>query len=453
MKKLWVQVSIFVPLVVLAFACTKSVRTPETATAAQSTSATPSPAQPSDCTQGSGCAGSMCLTSITSSAAALPTAACPAHGESQGGADVFSWNSFIALNWPATTQCTADTSKSILDVTSGAQGPVVWQTQMASEDVFVEPGSSPAGWCQGTSTIALFKKQPQPLKNVAKATSAAHALGATFAAIAQPTDVEAVGGVVTDQAGRWLRYERYMNQIEYNAIVKNNWYKLPVLNGLSSITLPTGSVELKAAWKVLTSQEIASNRYYTTVATVYNSPKGAPSPGPNPVTLGLVGLHIIQKTPQQPGFFWSTFEHVDNDSVFFNPSSNTAPNTQTAKQPFVELNPDESPHNASTQIKRVNSVPADPALNEYYQKLLGNSVFRFYRLISTQWQFGGAPQGSPANVANIVIETYVQSVSVPLNAQQPNGPQVTGCLGCHLNATAANKKTTTDHSFLFLEAK
>jgi hypothetical protein len=29
----------------------------------------------------------------------------------------------------------------------------------------------------------------------------------------------------------------------------------------------------------------------------------------------------------------------------------------------------------------------------------------------------------------------------------------TGCLGCHINATAANNKTLTDHSFLFLEAK
>ena len=453
MNKPWIQVSLCVPLLVLPFACTKSVRTQETATAAQPTAAAPLAAQPGDCSQGGGCAGSTCLTSITSSAATLPTAACPAHGEAQGGADVFSWNSFIALNWPATAQCTADTSKSILNVTSGAQGPVVWQTQMASDDVFIAPGSSPAGWCQGASTTALFKKQPQSLKHVAKAASAAHALGGKFAAIAEPTGVEAVGGVVTDQSGHWLRFERYMNQIEYNAIVKNSWYKLQVLDGLSSITLPAGSVELKAAWKVLTPQEVASTRYYTTVATVYNSPEGAPSPGPNPVTLGLVGLHIIQKTPQQPGFFWSTFEQVDNDSVFFNPSSNTAPNTQTAKQPFSELNPDGSPHNVSTQIKRVNSVPADQALNEYYQKLLGNSVFRFYRLVSTQWQFGGAPQGRPPNVANIVIETYVQSVSVPLNAQQPNGPQVTGCLGCHLNATAANNKTTTDHSFLFLEAK
>src|SRR4051795_11714405 len=79
----------------------------------------------------------------------------------------------------------------------------------------------------------------------------------------------------------------------------------------------------------------------------------------------------------------------------------------------MELDPDGKPHNIAVQIKRVNNIQASPALNAYYQGLLGNSVFKYYQLISTQWQTGGAPQGTPANVANEVIETYVQSVSAP----------------------------------------
>ena len=64
-----------------------------------------------------------------------------------------------------------------------------------------------------------------------------------------------------------------------------------------------------------------------------------------------------------------------------------------------------------------------------------------------RWQTGGAPQGTPPGVANIVIETYVQNA---INkAKNPS----TGCLACHIDATAANGKTLTDHSFLFLEAK
>ena len=403
------------------------------------------PPQPQACNGGAGCAASACPTSITSAQATVPTAACPKFGESQTGVDTFSWNEFIAFNWPAKSDCTADTAKSILSIKRGNQGPVVWQTQMSSDDVFVAPTKTPAKWCDNDTVAALFAKKPRVLAHPAKSAASEATLEGLAANISSPTGVKAVGGVVTDQGGRWLRYERLMNQLELNAIVTNNWYKLSVLNAQSSITLPTGSVEFKSAWKILTPAEIRAGRYYTTIATVYNTPDEAPSPGANPVTLGLVGLHIIQKTPQQPGFFWSTFEQVDNDRVFFNPHGSKIVNTQTAKKPYTELLPNGTPINAPVQITRVNKIAADPGLNAYYQKLLAGSVFANYRLVSTQWQTGGAPAVTPPNVANIVIETYVQTIK--------GAGGSTGCLGCHINATAANNKTLTDHSFLFLEAK
>lgn len=403
---------------------------------------------PQFCQGGTGCPASSCPASITSAQAKLPLDACPFEGESQSAVDIFSWNEFIALNWPATPTCMADTTKSILNITSKNQGPVVWQTQMSSDDVFVAKNKNPGPWCNGKSIAGLFANKPRALAHTAQTAAPAHALLGLANSISPPTDVTAVGGVVTDQSGRWLRYERLMNQPEYARIVAQKWYRLSVLNALPSITLPTGSLELKSAWKILTPAELATGRYYTTTATVYNTPAGAKSPGPNPVTLGLVGLHIIHKTPTQGGFFWSTFEQIDNETVFFNPSSSAPVNTQTAKKPYVELNPNATPINAPVQIKRVNAIRADPGLNAYYQKLLAGSVFANYRLVSTQWQTGGAPQGTPPHVANIVIETYVQSAS----NKKPKDPS-TGCLACHISATAANNKTLTDHSFLFLEAK
>jgi len=321
---------------------------------------------------------------------------------------------------------------------------------MSADSVFVAPNQSPATWCTGDALAPLFAGKPRPMGNIAK--SPPNAVQALANAISQPTGVEAVGGVVTDQLGRWLRYEKLMNQIEYGAITSNNWYRLSVLNGLASITLPPNSLELKATWKILTPQEIAGGRYYTTSAIVYNTPDHAPSPGANPVTLGLVGLHIIHKTPSQPGFFWSTFEQVDNDKVFFNPKSKAPINTQTAPagKPYVELMQNGTPINAPVQIKRVTPIPADPKLNAYYQKLLAGSVFANYRLISTQWQTGGAQQGTPGNVANIVTETYFQKVS---NTVKPPNRPSTGCLACHIGATSASGNTNTDHSFLFLEAQ
>jgi hypothetical protein len=421
------------------------------------------------CQGGTGCAGSTCPASITSAQATVPDNACPFAGESQSGVDVFSWNEFIAFNWPATQTCMPDTTKSILNVKLLNQGPVVWQTQMSSDDVFVASGQSPAPWCNGKSLAALFAKQPIELLHTAQTAAPPQSLAHLASVISPPTDVTAVGGVVTDQSGRWLRYQRLTNQTEYNAIVGNKWYQLSVLNSLKTLTLPTGSIEFKSAWKILNGMEIKSGRYYTTQATVFNTPDGAKSPGPNPVTLGLVGLHIIHKTPTQGGFFWSTFEQVDNDKVFINPHKGGPFNTQTAQTPYTELNPNATPVNAPVQIKRNNKIAADPALNAYYQKLLAGSVFAHYRLVSTQWQFGGAPQGAPPNVANIVIETYVQDAAATPAAVSalpasffpplpPGHPAVgatppSGCLGCHIDATTANGKVVTDHSFLFLEAK
>ena len=176
--------------------------------------AAPKSAVPQSCNGGTGCPGSTCPTSIAAAQATLPADACPKFGEFQSAVDVFSWNEFIALNWPATTSCTADMTKSILNVKNGNDGPVVWQTLASSDNVFVAPGQSPAAWCTGDALSALFAKTPRLMGTTSKSVSV-HNLRALTQAVSQPTGVQAVGGVVTDQSQRWLRYEKLMNQIEY----------------------------------------------------------------------------------------------------------------------------------------------------------------------------------------------------------------------------------------------
>src|SRR5437764_4518137 len=125
-------------------------------------------APPASCNGGTGCAGSSCPASITPAQATLPTDACPRFGEFQSGVDVFSWNEFIALNWPATSACAADTTKSILDINGTNQGPVVWQTLMTSDNVFVAPGQTPAAWCTGDALSAVFENKPRPMGTTSK---------------------------------------------------------------------------------------------------------------------------------------------------------------------------------------------------------------------------------------------------------------------------------------------
>jgi hypothetical protein len=443
-------------VVSLAVRCQKTEETAAPAAATSST-ATSAPKPPrlcktatSDCNPGV----SQCVTGpITSAQATIPTEICLApHGEAgdptQFFVDVYSWNAFLALNWPAATKnCAADTTKSILDVTSGDGTYVVWQTYMPSEKVFVNPGTDkPAAWCNGNG-LAAGPRRVFAIE--AKATSEAKTLGGPFVAISEPGGnvLQAKGGVLTDQSKRWVRYERLMNRTEYDYIVPNLWSG-PQLQALevagTDISLPEGTIEIKSAWKVLTPEEIGQATYFTTEAIVCNTPDGERTPcDDKPVKLGLVGLHIVQQVSPNGTLFWSTFEHVKNEEVFSDPTSTSPQNTNLAKAPYVELDANCKGINTPTQVKRVTPIQASAELNAYYQGLLGGSVFANYQLISTQWT-GGASMGTPANVANIVLETYVQN---------PPETRPTGCMMCHFRSRTIIPEQDGGHSFFFLEAR
>lgn len=453
--------SLLVCLVVLgAVVCKKTTEQPEGA-AAPRAEAVATVTQPPMCAESvKDCNGlSPCAPSpITSAQAAIPAQPCTFQGEggpqTQNFVDIYSWNLFLALNWPAATaNCAADTSKSIVNVKSGDGTYVVWQTYMPGENVFVNPGyQTPAAWCSGN---ALAAGAQRVFNNEAKATSAAKNLGGHFLKIAEPGGdvLQASGDVVTDQSQRWLRYEKLMNQTEYDYIVPDRWNAVQLqamMDNNQPIQIPQGSIEVKAAWKVLTPDEISGNTYFTTQGIVCNTPDGQRTPcNEKPVTMGLVGLHLVQQTSNGGTMFWSTFEHNANDTVFFDPTSTAPVNTDFAQKPFTELDANCKGINQPTQIKRVTPVPASPELNGYYQQLLAGSVFANYQLISTQWSTGFGPSFTPPNVANITLETYVQDIS---------SGNATGCFACHYKATSNIKNASgqlqdSNHSFFFLEAQ
>ena len=454
--------SLYVCLFVcLAVACNRSEPTPS-ATAPPPTQTKPvaAPVPPpfcalatKDCPAG---VGQCVVAPITTAQATIPTKVCTGpFGEggnpTQQFVDTYSWNLFLALNWPASTaNCAADTSKSIVHVRSGDGTYVVWQTWMPSEKVFVNPGTqTPAAWCSGNGLAAGAQRI---FVHDAKATPMAKTLGGKFLQIAEPGGnvLQAAGGVLTDQSQRWVRYERIMNQTEYNYIVNQaKIWNAPQLQALKNsggkIVIPAGSVEVKSAWKVLTPSEMSGGRYFTTQAIVCNTPDGQRTPcDDKPVTLGLVGLHLVQQVNDGGTMFWSTFEQVDNDTVFFNPNSRDPVNKDLAKQPYVELDASCKGINTPTQAKRVNPIAADPALNHYYQQLLAGSVFANYRLVSTQWTTGTDLNGTPSNVLNLMLETYVQTPPA-------SGP--TGCFMCHSQSVTVIPGQDGNHSFFFLEAQ
>jgi hypothetical protein len=423
-------------------------------------------------------------TAITNALATMPSASPTTLNQFEF--DLFAWLEFIAANWPAdTATCGPDSNKSILDGT----GPVVWETYLQPSDIFVTQGQ-PAPWCAGVqpqaraAAVAQNTRIPAAVRELAARTGVyrfLHQSSKMSSQLAQqmPGMEQALGGPLTDQNGRWARYEIRVNQDEYNYIIKNNLWnnagRKAFPGGQGAVTLPagptqygpTGAMEFKAAWKVLGRGD-NSARFYKIQAIVYNDDTNAPSPGQNPVTLGLVGLHITHKTASQPNWVWATFEQVDNlTSSFYNASSQTPPNVQLAKTPYTELAPDGQPLNTPTQVTRLNPIndPSADALNKIFRGLLGNSVWANYQLVSTQWS-SATVSPIPGYLANTTMETYAQEPSPPADYPaaypgatynafatnaDPNYPtnqinlSSSSCLKCHGATTSGG----IDFTFIF----
>ncbi|HEX6187792.1 MAG TPA: hypothetical protein VFZ40_06910 [Pyrinomonadaceae bacterium] len=384
-------------------------------------------------------------------------------GDTQPGPDLYSWLTFVAVNWPVDpSTCTGNTNASILTATPDP----VWLSYLSDDDIFVASGS-PANWCHGTGPqgarfasadearaaqrTGRLAKLPPKVRALAEQhpdvrlflhhSSKGHGLISTTKLTSVPVPLkeilDATGQPVTDQNGRFVRYTINIGPIEYQYIMQNKLWTAAGQQATGALTFTNGAMEFKAAWKVLGANDDLT-RYFTQKAIVYNDEDGSPSPGPNPVTVGLAGLHIIQKTPRQPHWLWSTFVQTDVDMAFNNPNCPAAqcpPNVQTAPTPYVELNSDGSPRNKPVQV--VGVIPTTAATyNSAFQGLLKGTPWANYRLISTQWQGGSGPPTKPPKLGNPLLETFVSQTN-PYS-----------CLDCHNFAQTSPGGSKSDFSFV-----
>jgi hypothetical protein len=400
--------------------------------------------------------------------------------QSQALADTFSWRTFIAMNWPANVNtCSPDTSPGNSILTG--KGPVVWETFLSADQIFVKSPQVPAKWCSGS-----FEHVPQKVMELAKATGVYRFLHRTSKS---PSALEqASGQPLVDQNGRFVRYEVRVNKDEYNYIMAKSLWSRAGQNRFpkdSVISFPAGPIpqygsigamEFKAAWKIMGPGDDPS-RFYTIKAIVYNDDNLDPSPGQNPVTLGLVGLHIAHKTASQRFWVWSTFEQVDNlTTSFHNAKCDSCPTNQppSGGPNYKELDNNGNPIHKPTQVTRVNRVDSSSVgdlfvdgINKHFRSLLKASVWGNYQLVSTQWLLN--EDIFPQFLANTVQETYLQGPNPPSygdvtifegeqyfqsNKYHPFANGISSsCMGCHYTATGAVPKLKTDFSFLLGEAK
>jgi cytochrome c len=361
----------------------------------------------------------------------------------QRASDIFSWQEFMALNWPARPgdRGEPDDAKSI-----GDPGPRVWETWEESYEVYLPGGVEPPDWnapqklpagCNGSKLLARRQKVDDVLDERTQAVKANATLPATL----------------TDQRGRLVRYEIRMNKVLFDFIGQRGLYNGAKQAQADSVSLPDGAMLIKASWREVEPADEA--RFFTTEACVCDLVQQQPA-NCRTRRMGLVGLHIMQKTPAAPQWIWSTFEQVDNvtgtagaDPSFHNPycrdcppnrqTTPGTPNQVTRVIPIPSADPDCADPNRSVDNVREMNRAMQRALAER------KSVFQHYELINTQWPV--RPQDDsrstpdtvfrvrPTFLGNTTMETFVQDTS--------------SCMGCHMMARTVRTDRFVSSDFSF----
>ena len=236
----------------------------------------------------------------------------------------FAYQSFIALNWPATGTYRGAPDE---DKTLGAVGldgqllPTVWQTYRTRADIFLQDGASPAPWNSaagvscGNGTLEVFRETPAQPSGVLKAARYGdHTFGSDLNQAGFPfpdaAGVEGLRGALTDQQGFYVRYDVMMNEAEFNYLLRTGYYgsarqvadnkanafdlSFPINNQSPDVhDLPAyaqqGVVEIKASWRRLGTSDDDTRYYHMQAFTLDGAGECQ-----GPFTFGLVGFHILR---------------------------------------------------------------------------------------------------------------------------------------------------------------
>jgi hypothetical protein len=413
----------------------------------------------------------------------------------------FAWQGFLAMNWPplpadpgvthGIARGLPDPSK-VIGQSDNGDNRTVWEQDQPNWYLFW-PRNPPPPAADGQSFVAwnrhawlpaacgpLEDKLP-PGSEPPRILSALSKFDGGMPGVLQAKS----SAPLIDQDGYYARYEILMDYPAFNYINANQFYLLDKLEAFAQKGQPfsfpvqdgsePGATLIKAAWKTLSAEEINSHRYHTAQAFLYTPTASGIEPTcAGPVTVGLVGLHIVQKTRDFPKWIWATFEQVDTTPAdpnnlppkdppagwgFFKRGSSVTPNqkpncpdgvtedlTKCDFQPtssHVGQNPNDKT-GGPTQAVRSNPIPKSlnqPSLGQINQaaqdalrQINPNSVWQYYQLTEAQWQ--GPTAFFPTKAANLTMETYTQSIS---------------CMSCHNPAKApdSGKQVSSDMMFEF----
>jgi hypothetical protein len=393
----------------------------------------------------------------------------------------FAWQSFIALNWPADPAKNGQPNPNVQAKDFGEPGDTsstVWETYKAAQDVFLPAAKSPAGWNDPNTVPTACESK---VKNAGLSDHSILYMISKSGGGDVLNDIVEAGThqILVDQTGRLIRFEKRINQPEFNYVVKNSLYdasQQAVVATRTGIVLPEDSIEVKAAWRQLDGVDPKlAQRYKQTIAFLYDTSTGTCD---GPITMGLIALHIIRKTGSMRHIMWSTFEQVDNVGgsaahptgvpyTLYNPNCQPPAPCKLNAIPEPTPTPPGIPTYEPVQVSRTLRIPQEVQdLNTEVWSWITNanqdSVWQYYQLINVLWPAGngadpgpGAPtpiniansdftSSGPQAVSNVSLETYVQLAT---------------CTACHTSAAIAASTAVgcapnlaSDFSFVFDDA-
>jgi hypothetical protein len=356
--------------------------------------------------------------------------------------DDYSWRAFIAMVWPSNTSHRGqpDSSRRIGDLSV----PLVFETFKSEWELFPELPDAPSEWDKFGPRLPCSNLNTVGAKDLLLATFSFSKFG-NLGEAGQPP--KPLVGTLVSQNRKYVRYSTGFNKLEYDQILTG---KLYLVSNQRNVTFKDGALDVKASWMDMTDvPHFEREHYYTREAYLSNPASPATC---EKKTVGLLGLHIVQKTPSRPQWIWSTFEHINNVPPPVHGMRMALNNGSGMKMPddFPKDNqwPPKFPEPAPYNVERKKGIH-DRTLetNQHYRNALKGTIWENYQLIMTQWPVPDPPNlpkvnpaqdGKPRHTfpgsgrdadktafANTTMETFDQE-------------RVTkGCMNCH-NETRSN---------------
>jgi hypothetical protein len=350
--------------------------------------------------------------------------------------DDFSWRSFIALAWPA-KDGQRGVPDSALTLGDAAGRPTVFETLKSEWELFQKDGRDPKDWNEYGGLIPCDVP------------------GLTFgdivlAGFSKLENIKQSGGSgpLLAQNRTFVRYTSGFNEMLFRHIADGRFF---LRSNLANFTpLPAGTIRVKSAW--IDMQDIERpERFHTRDAWLFNLATGQCEKK----TVGLVGLHIVTKTPTHPQGIWSTFEHIDNVPApqagrpFTFNTGDSAPMPKS--NPITCFDPANCPVPEPYNVERITKIHdignfSTARTNDRYRAMLAqqypNSPWQNYQLVMTQWplkrnrpDLDGRAANTFPGTSNSAIPGVPNDATAFANTTMETFRQEhidgNGCMGCH----------------------